>query len=51
MLMRQQRHHEKNQMEKFKWLKRRMVEEEIQNERQLTIYGNFSAASYLYFPG
>lgn len=48
MLMRQQRHHEKNQIEKFAWLKRRIIEKETQNERdqQFMIYGNFSTASY-----
>lgn len=50
MLMRQQRHHEKNHIDKFAWLKRKMIEEEIRNERdqQFMIYGNFSATSYLY---
>ncbi|XP_022172842.1 uncharacterized protein LOC111035507 [Myzus persicae] len=40
MLMRQQRHHEKNQIEKFAWLKRRIIEKETQNERdqQFMIY-------------
>ncbi|CAI6371824.1 unnamed protein product [Macrosiphum euphorbiae] len=33
MLMRQQRHLEKNHIEKSAWLKRKMVEQEIQNER------------------
>ncbi|CAI6366726.1 unnamed protein product [Macrosiphum euphorbiae] len=33
MLMRQQRHREKNHIDKLAWLKRKMVEEEIQNER------------------
>ncbi|CAI6371780.1 unnamed protein product [Macrosiphum euphorbiae] len=33
MLMRQQRRLEKNHIEKSKWLKRKMVEQEIQNER------------------
>jgi len=53
MLMRQQRLCEKNHIEKFEWLKRKMVEAEIQNERDeyFMIYGNFSAESYLHFPG
>jgi len=50
MLMRQLRHHEKNRLEEFEWLKFKIIENETQNERdqQLMIYGIFYNESFTF---